>query len=618
MVLSQVEVTGAEVYAASISDKLIDRGHNVFIVSDTLTVPTRAKYIALPLNKRKIYLQVKHLFKLIRIIRENNIMVIHSHSRVSCKLSYIASRLTGVPMIYTAHGHHHVHLSKKLFPAYGEYTLAICENVRDQIIRELHWDENKIEILRNGVDSSRYSPLIAISSHQKEADNFKTVSIIGRLSGPKGDVAYKVLEEICITNPIDPSIKINVVGGMVIPERFKKFQDRVSLSGFVGKVSDQIANSSVVIGSGRVAIESLMMGKPTIAFGEATYEGLVTSENYQTVLRSNFGDIAESGSWDTSHLGEDISAGLKMEKIPEQLYASITNSFNLDKVTDRIEYIYQSIYSREKYEIPVLLYHRVINDPSLAGKHGTYVTTKQLEAHLEYLHKNNYTPITFEDLSMINRFDKDKKYVILTFDDGYEDNYTLLFPMLKKFSFKAVIFMVTGKKENTWDYLDEGRTFPLLERAQILEMNKYGIEFGAHTMNHVDLTKVEVAEARQEIEGSREALEKLLGKKVSAFAYPYGSVNDTVKELVKRAGFKYGIATVVGPLAIHEDIFNIRRIVAHPDTNLSRFARKVKGDYLYRKAKRRAITAGSVAAKDVLLTPMDVQSRRGGANRRSA
>lgn len=610
MVLSQVEVTGAEVYAASISDKLIDKGHNVFIVSDTLTVPTRAKYIPVPLNKRRLYLQIKHLYKLIQTIRKNNIMVIHSHSRVSCKLSYIASRLCGVPMIYTAHGHHHVHLSKKLFPAYGEYTLAICENVRDQIIKELHWDKDKIEILRNGVDGKRYSPV-----HVPVKPDVPTVSIIGRLSGPKGDVAYKVLEEICINNPIDASIRINVVGGMVIPERFKKFGDRVSLSGFVGKVSDQIANSSVIIGSGRVAIESLMMGKPTIAFGEATYEGLVTTDNYKNVLRSNFGDISESGSWDTSRLGQDIAAGLKMERIPEQLYTAISNSFNLDKVTERIEYIYQSIYSREKYEIPVLLYHRVISDPSLAGKHGTYVTTKQLEAHLEYLNKNNYTPITFEDLSMINRFDKEKKYVILTFDDGYEDNYTLLFPMLRKYGFKAVIFMVTGKKENTWDYLDEGRTFPLLERTQILEMSKYGIEFGAHTMNHVDLTKVEVSEARQEIEGSREALEDILGKKVTAFAYPYGSVNETVKELVKKAGFKYGIATVLGPLAIHEDTFNIRRIVTHPDTNLSRFARKVKGNYLYRKAKRRASAAGSIAAKDVTLTPIEVQSRRGGSKR---
>jgi hypothetical protein len=74
---------------------------------------------------------------------------------------------------------------------------------------------------------------------------------------------------------------------------------------------------------------------------------------------------------------------------------------------------------------------------------------------------------------------------------------------------------------------------------------------------------------------------------------------------------------VVGPLAIHEDIFNIRRIVAHPDTNLSRFARKVKGDYLYRKAKKRALTAGSVAAKDVTLSPMEALNKIGGNKRRA-
>ena len=66
---------------------------------------------------------------------------------------------------------------------------------------------------------SRYSPV-----HVPVKPDVPTVSIIGRLSGPKGDVAYKVLEEICIKNPIDPSIKINVVGGMVIPERFKNFR----------------------------------------------------------------------------------------------------------------------------------------------------------------------------------------------------------------------------------------------------------------------------------------------------------------------------------------------------------------------------------------------------------
>lgn len=580
MVLSQVEVTGAEVYAATISDRLIEKGHKIFIVSDTLTVSTKAKYFPVPLNKRRIDLQVSHIIKLIKIIRQNKIMVLHAHSRIACKLGFIAARICGIPMIYTAHGHHHVHLSKKLFPAYGDYTLAICENVRDQISKDLGWNNQKIEILRNGVDSNVYNPSYCIKHPERPV-----VSIIGRLSGPKGDTAYRILEEICIKRPIDISIDIKVVGGSVIPERFSVFKHAASFSGFAGNVRDQIANSSVVIGSGRVAMESLMMGKPTIAFGEAAYEGLVTDDNLDKALKSNFGDIAPNGNLDISKLVNDISKGLTMVRVPENIRQSIVSLFDLDRITNRIESLYQSFYSRKRYEVPILLYHRIITDSSQAGKHGTYVTLEQLEGHFKYLKRNRYTPVTFRELSLIKRFDQDKKYVVLTFDDGYRDNYTLLTPLLDKYKFKAVIYLVTNKAENSWDLKDEGRTFPLLTREQILEMSRRGVEFGAHTMNHVDLTRVGVEEAWKEITGSKKYIQSLLGKDVNTFAYPYGKVNDAVKELVRKAGFKYGIGTVNGPLAIQEDLLNIRRIVIHPDTNIFRFARKVKGNYTYRKNK---------------------------------
>jgi peptidoglycan/xylan/chitin deacetylase (PgdA/CDA1 family) len=582
MMLSQVEVTGAEVYAATISDKLIAKGHNVFIVSDTLTVSTRAKFFPMPLNRSKdrLDLMIKHIFKLVRIIKANKIMVLHAHSRKASKLGYIASRICGIPMVYTAHGHHHVHLSKKLFPAFGDYTLAICENVRDQIVADLKWDVNKMEILRNGVDSKVFNSALCAKQPQRPV-----ISIIGRLSGPKGDTAYQVLEEICNRRPLDMGIEVRVVGGSNIPERFSVFKHAASFSGFAGNVRDQIAKSSVVIGSGRVAMESLMMGKPTIAFGEASYEGLVSESNFNNVLKSNFGDIAEAGSRDTSTLYDDIMKGLNMQIIPENLKQGILSAFDLDRVTNRIEDLYQHFYSREKYEVPVLLYHRIITDKSQAGMHGTYITLNRIEAHFRYLKRNNYTPITFEQLKFINRFDADKKYVILTFDDGYRDNYTLLMPLLEKYKFKAVIYAVTHKAENSWDLKDERRTFPLLTREQIMEMSRRGIEFGAHSMNHVDLTQVGVEEAWKEIEGSKRFLQELLGKKIKSFAYPYGKTNDAIKELVKKAGFKYGVGTVTGPLAMHEDLFNIRRIVIHPDTNIFRFARKVKGNYVYRKNK---------------------------------
>lgn len=580
MVLSQVEVTGAEVYAATISDKLIAKGHKVFIVSDTLTVATKAKYFPMHLNKRRLDLQLNHIIRLVKIIKNNKIMVVHTHSRIASKLGFIAARLCGVPMVYTAHGHHHVHLSKKLFPAFGDYTLAICENVRDQVIRDLSWDPKKMEILRNGVDSSVFNQGFAKKPERP------VVSIIGRLSGPKGDTAYRILEEICVKHPLDMGVEIRVVGGSKIPERFSVFKHAASFSGFAGNVRDQIANSSVVIGSGRVAMESLMMGKPTIAFGEATYEGLVTESNIESVLKSNFGDIAYQENRDVSHLFEDVSIGLKMDNtIPENVKQTIVEAFDLDKVTNRIENLYQNFYSRKKYEVPVLLYHRIITDSAQAGKHGTYVTLAQIDAHFRYLKRNNYTPVTFEDLKFIDRFDCDKKYVVLTFDDGYRDNYTLLMPLLEKYGFKAVIYLVTHKAENSWDLKDERRTFPLLTREQVIDMSKRGIEFGAHTMNHVDLTQVGVEVAWKEIEGSKKYLEDLLGKEVKTFAYPYGRTNDAVKELVKRAGFKYGIGTVNGPLAMQQDLYNIRRIVIHPDTNIFRFARKVKGNYTYKKNK---------------------------------
>jgi peptidoglycan/xylan/chitin deacetylase (PgdA/CDA1 family)/glycosyltransferase involved in cell wall biosynthesis len=580
MVLSQVEVTGAEVYAATISDKLIRKGHKVFIVSDTLTVSTKAKYYPLPLNKRRLDRQIYHVFKLVQIIKKNNVMALHAHSRIASKLGYIASRICGIPMIYTAHGHHHVHLSKKVFPAFGDYTLAICENVKDQITKDLGWNSEKIEILRNGVDSTTFNPSFCAKKPTRHI-----VSIIGRLSGPKGDTAYKVLEEICIKKPIDISIDIKVVGGSKIPERFSVFKHAASFSGFAGNVRDQIAKSSLVIGSGRVAMESLMMGKPTIAFGEAACEGLVTDNNFNNVLKSNFGDIAANGNMDLSHLKEDIAKGIEMGEVPENIRQNILSLFDLDKVTNRLEDLYQSFYSKKKYEVPILLYHRIITDSAQAGKHGTYVTLRQLEEHFKYLKRNNYTPITFKDISLINRFDPDKKYVILTFDDGYRDNYTLLTPLLDKYKFKAVIYVVTDKAENSWDLKDEGRTFPLLTREQILEMSRHGVEFGAHTMNHVDLTQVGIEEAWKEITGSKKYLQDLLGKDVKTFAYPYGKVNEAVKELVRKAGFKYGIGTVDGPLSMQEDLLNIRRIVIHPDTGVFRFARKVKGNYTYRKNK---------------------------------
>src|ERR1035437_2235914 len=99
------------------------------------------------------------------------------------------------------------------------------------------------------------------------------------------------------------------------------------------------------------------------------------------------------------------------------------------------------------FQIPVVMYHRVVDTTMETGKHNIYVYRESLVKQFEYLKKNGYKTLTFKNLEESMTHDK---CVILTFDDGYEDNYNILFPLLKKYQFTAVIFLVTRQKRNEW------------------------------------------------------------------------------------------------------------------------------------------------------------------------
>ena len=90
-------------------------------------------------------------------------------------------------------------------------------------------------------------------------------------------------------------------------------------------------------------------------------------------------------------------------------------------------------------QVPVLMYHAVGDD--CWGEEHLFVRPAELEQQLQYLSKNGYETIFFEDLAHLERYEKP---VILTFDDGYDDNYTLLLPLLQKYHMKATIFMIAG------------------------------------------------------------------------------------------------------------------------------------------------------------------------------
>lgn len=232
------------------------------------------------------------------------------------------------------------------------------------------------------------------------------------------------------------------------------------------------------------------------------------------------------------------------------------------------------------YGIPVLLYHRVVNKKSVIGKHKVYVWEKDFEKQMQYLKNNAYQTITFFDLQQQPSIDLYKK-IIITFDDGYKDNYELMFPILKKYGFKAVIYLVTQINYNSWGVAEGEPRVDMMTPAQVKEMSDYGIEMGGHTQMHKDLLKCSQKERVQEIKGSKEDVEHLINKQVISFSYPFGGVNDDIKKITQEAGYAYAVSTNTGPKEFGNDIFRIRRIEITPKTTLNSFKNKVSGQYFY-------------------------------------
>ncbi|MCQ9626314.1 polysaccharide deacetylase family protein [Cetobacterium somerae] len=588
MALSQLEVTGAEVYGTVLSDELIRRGNKVYIVSDTLTKPTNAQYEKIEFNKRKLKDRVSQVRKLLKIIKEKDIQVVHAHSRASSWSCAIACRIAKIPLITTIHGRQPVHLSRKLVKAFGDYSLSVCENIRDHIVNDLKVKPENITVLRNMINTKEYQK----STFTDIEKNQKVISIIGRLSGPKGDVTYNLLDILHRRK----DFKIQVIGGKEVPARFKKFTGNVEFLGYVNNVSEKIRESSIVIGAGRVAVEAILCEVPVLAIGEAESVGIVTLDRLNTALKSNFGDISlnHAPTFRWTDVIPEIDKGFNINKDDlKTLRERVIEEFSIESIVENIEKVYQrEIVKKKKYEMPVIMYHRVIKDESEKGVHGTYVTVEQFEEQMKYLKKKGYETVTFKDLlnnRYKQRFDKDKKWIMLTFDDGYKDNYENAFPILKKYQFKGIIYVLDGIEYNKWDVDNPGnpeKRFTLMNQEELLEMQNYGIEFGGHTSTHPRLAELSTEQVKSEIINSKSNIEKIIGKELLSFAYPYGSLNEEVKRIPQEAGYKFAVATDSGSIVFSDDLFEIRRIGIFPTNNLFNFKRKVSGKYNFIKVKR--------------------------------
>ena len=243
--------------------------------------------------------------------------------------------------------------------------------------------------------------------------------------------------------------------------------------------------------------------------------------------------------------------------------------------------------------IPVLMYHDITD----RGKHQghdyfrTDTPPKVFERHMQYLCDNEYTSLTVSQaIDMLHKKNlngstqtQQRKYVVLTFDDGYRDFYTDAFPILQRLGFQATVFLPTR-------FINPDRNIPFkrgvcLTWQEARELRREGVLFGSHTVSHVQMKSLPKKDIALELRESKKNIEDNLGEDVESFSYPYAFPDEApelvayLREELESCGYRNGVSTRIGTATNRDDRYFIRRLPVNGSDDVPLFKAKLEGGY---------------------------------------
>lgn len=226
--------------------------------------------------------------------------------------------------------------------------------------------------------------------------------------------------------------------------------------------------------------------------------------------------------------------------------------------------------------ISILMYHQVGDFAPMKAHRSTYCHYRRFAAQMAYLHRLRYNVLSMEQALACLRGERPvpPRAVVLTFDDGYENFYQYAWPVLQRYGFPAMVYLIAGLigRPSAW-FARDGRDTPALMSAErIRQLRREGVDFGAHGVNHLKLAEVDAACMREEIFQSKVLLEDLLGEEVAHFCYPYGSHNLAAVETVAEAGYRSATTCQRGAATAEFDPLALpRKAISYGDNLLGYF-----------------------------------------------
>lgn len=210
----------------------------------------------------------------------------------------------------------------------------------------------------------------------------------------------------------------------------------------------------------------------------------------------------------------------------------------------------------------ILMLHRLVEQRSEGENRELEITPGFLEQTIIDYRQKGFRFVSIDEAcDMLEKGRRGKPFVCLTFDDGYQDTFTMALPILKRFGVPFVVYVTTEFIDNRlpmWWYPNESLGLSCGELINLADEPLCTI--GAHTVTHPKLENLSVQEQRVEIKQSKQDLESLLGRPVDHFSYPHGSYNEDAIDVVEECGFRTALMAWGGVVRKGDFPFLLHRV----------------------------------------------------------
>lgn len=256
--------------------------------------------------------------------------------------------------------------------------------------------------------------------------------------------------------------------------------------------------------------------------------------------------------------------------IAKNNYLTDSNAEISSSINDKIKNITKTSFDNvnlinDNRGVPVLYYHSVHS----SSDNEVTITPENLKKQLKYIKDQGYITLTMNELKdyLLNNSHIPEKSILITFDDGYMNNYYNAFPILKDLDMVATIFCITSNLDGSY----------YLSKEAIIEMSNYGLDFESHTITHSHLDKLNYSDQLKELQDSKKTLESITGKESYAIAYPFGDFNTDTIEAAKNSGYLLGFTTNRGFSDRNDSPLKLDRIYISSNYNMDTFKEVLHG-----------------------------------------